>query len=90
MVNESVCRVLRERLETNLSPEVVDDLMKSIYTIEMERCASQWFETVPSEEVSIVLDNWIYDDKNNIMKLFPEIEGEGVFIVEWYDIQILN
>lgn len=57
MVNESVCRVLRERLETNLSPEVLDDLMKSIYTIEMERCASQWFETVPSEEVSIVLDN---------------------------------
>lgn len=46
--------MLRQRVETNLSVDRLDELMKSIYTVEMDRCSSQWFQTLPSEEVSIV------------------------------------
>lgn len=46
--------MLTQQVQTNLSLDVLDELMKSIYTIEMDRCATQWFQTLPSEEVSIV------------------------------------
>lgn len=46
--------MLTQRVQTNLSLDVLDELMKSIYTIEMDRCATQWFQSLPSEEVSIV------------------------------------
>ena len=54
IINQRISEVLTQRVQTNLSLDVLDELMKSIYTIEMDRCATQWFQTLPSEEVSIV------------------------------------
>ncbi|KAK8809257.1 hypothetical protein WA171_000841 [Blastocystis sp. BT1] len=73
IINQRISEVLTQRVQTNLSLDVLDELMKSIYTIEMDRCATQWFQTLPSEEVSI----------NNIMQLFPEIEGEDPQLNEY-------
>ena len=45
--------MLTQRVQTNLSLDVLDELMKSIYTIEIDLCGTQWFQTITSEEVSI-------------------------------------
>lgn len=54
MISQRVSEEVKQRVQTNLSVDVVDELMKSIYTVEMDRCATQWFQTLPSEEVSLV------------------------------------
>jgi len=53
-LSHSISQQITNRVQSLLSPSIVDPMLRSIYSKERQRCSIQLQHTIPEEEVSTV------------------------------------